>query len=977
MGTGASALPAKVPKDDEDECEDEVAGCGDYEEEDVEFPVDTVKKYARGEEEQAKAQRVIAEWVRQKSTDHEEVEAEAEEILKDALSAFVSLKPEMYSKGIELLMSSIPIPNGETALRAAVRCAGRELMYQILAVIPPESIESLKDPDWLLQTACPCAFDPEECWKFKFFEEEMLPRGKAALIASLSEKDADGRCRILVDQFDNQNLAGMAYVLSLGAESEGVLLKEEAEEVQRVFKLCRAEMDKWPAHVRLCKAIARGDAKEVKEVLAEADVNQDQGDDGQTVSPLALALRRLWEQAWGRCIFRFTLPSSYDVVLSKSNLEVVKVLLAAPGIDVNRGAYAYGWHGAHVRVSALGMAMIDELDTGACYHHPQADRALIAPRKDILQLLLDHPDTDLEHAFLQQGEEGGRETCGALGLLDRDYRAGKDYAAAQMLMQAGALMTPGWKTNLAELDQAVKDVKEDMEKSLQEEKEKTKSSPREDSINEELNYTPYEKRDGVLVVEGITMTQSWMPRDPPISAILQSRLKDLEGVKEWYSVVSKGSNVLTQPRCFPPNFCRAAAALMKMKTNLGKVGVVKVLDFLEFFEFNRAKFPSHPFWEKTVNPFGRPQSKPFYDMLKLEKAFNNELHERLDEASAARADAPEEKIANSCWAADKTEKGYAEVVSSFSRYGSVASKRHGGIHISKSLKIPNCCSTISDNTLRVERQRDSRDSLRSSPRSSIRTSRTPSPYRCRSLPATPRMSVAQRLWEPRRKEFQERLDAAGAAYPENIEAGNDLYPRLPSEPLATSSGAPGYAGGGTGGSSGRHARVAKYQSCRCGNSLMPDAVYCRHCGVKRAECEASDPASSPGNLAAPQAGFGLAPAALAPAPPAPAFSSRPLGHGVSDRDRDRDWLDGRSPKANPRAASFQRLNGFLLRTHMTSLLSALAEDGWLEAWEKERLCCRAREPDSKWAQTFLRIYMRFMETDDVASFVAALKAQIA
>ena len=43
----------------------------------------------------------------------------------------------------------------------------------------------------------------------------MLPRGKAALIASLSEKDADGRCRILVDQFDNQNLAGMAYATSL------------------------------------------------------------------------------------------------------------------------------------------------------------------------------------------------------------------------------------------------------------------------------------------------------------------------------------------------------------------------------------------------------------------------------------------------------------------------------------------------------------------------------------------------------------------------------------------------------------------------------------------------------------------------------------------------------------------------------------------------------------------------------------------
>ena len=34
-------------------------------------------------------------------------------------------------------------------------------------------------------------------------------------------------------------------MLSLGAESEGVLLKEEAEEVQRVFKLCRAEMATW------------------------------------------------------------------------------------------------------------------------------------------------------------------------------------------------------------------------------------------------------------------------------------------------------------------------------------------------------------------------------------------------------------------------------------------------------------------------------------------------------------------------------------------------------------------------------------------------------------------------------------------------------------------------------------------------------------------------------------------------------------
>jgi len=83
-----------------------------------------------------------------------------------------------------------------------------------------------------------------------------------------------------------------------------------------------------------------------------------------------------------------------------------------------------------------------------------------------------------------------------------------------------------------------------------------------------------------------------------------------------------------------------------------------------------------------------------------------------------------------------------------------------------------------------------------------------------------------------------------------------------------------------------------------------------------------------------------------------------------------------SPKGGARVASFVRLNGFLLRTHITSLLSALAEDGWLEAWEKERLCSSARDAESRWAQSFLQIYMRFVETDDVATFVAGLKAQV-
>jgi len=67
----------------------------------------------------------------------------------------------------------------------------------------------------------------------------------------------------------------------------------------------------------------------------------------------------------------------------------------------------------------------------------------------------------------------------------------------------------------------------------------------------------------------------------------------------------------------------------------------------------------------------------------------------------------------------------------------------------------------------------------------------------------------------------------------------------------------------------------------------------------------------------------------------------------------------------------------LLRTHITSLVSALAEDGWLEAWEKEQLCHQAREGTQPWALAFLQVYMRFMEMDDVPMFVAGLRAQLA
>lgn len=86
---------------------------------------------------------------------------------------------------------------------------------------------------------------------------------------------------------------------------------------------------------------------------------------------------------------------------------------------------------------------------------------------------------------------------------------------------------------------------------------------------------------------------------------------------------------------------------------------------------------------------------------------------------------------------------------------------------------------------------------------------------------------------------------------------------------------------------------------------------------------------------------------------------------------------GKGPAAvDPRNASFVRLNTFLLRTHITSLISALAEDGWLESWEKERLCRQARDDSGTWTLVFLRSYTRFMEKDDVQGFVESLRNQI-
>jgi len=109
------------------------------------------------------------------------------------------------------------------------------------------------------------------------------------------------------------------------------------------------------------------------------------------------------------------------------------------------------------------------------------------------------------------------------------------------------------------------------------------------------------------------------------------------------------------------------------------------------------------------------------------------------------------------------------------------------------------------------------------------------------------------------------------------------------------------------------------------------------------------------------------------------YISGSRAHGARDKacTGTKSSLQECSAAVGPRAVSFLRLNGFLLRTHMTSLIAALAEGGWLEVWEKERLCHYARDDAQAWALTFLRIYSRFMQTADVQVFVADLRAQLA
>lgn len=308
-------------------------------------------------------------------------------------------------------------------------------------------------------------------------------------------------------------------------------------------------------------------------------------------------------------------------------------------------------------------------------------------------------------------------------------------------------------------------------------------------------------------------------------------------------------------------------------------------------------------------------------------------------------------------------------MSSYNMFGNIAAKRHNYMVHHKETHVPDDRCTIYEKVMCLrDKDKDLLKSVSSSsrglltPRWSTARSRTPS--RPRSMPGTPRSATPNGL---RRSDSRERYQVPAAVYDSHsrydaeVELGRSGIDTFAVEHIGADSFAIGAAAG---------------RSRTSASNVPVAAPLAPSLTPARADARAQV-SSSTGS-----AGAGAQPPIRTP--PAYAkgsgydyFGSRGGYAGTPTLSRYPPDNFGRPPvQADARATSFVRLNNFLLRTHVTSLVSALAEDGWLEAWEKERLCAQAREDSPAWAQAFFRGYMRFMESEDVPAFVASLRSQI-
>jgi len=317
---------------------------------------------------------------------------------------------------------------------------------------------------------------------------------------------------------------------------------------------------------------------------------------------------------------------------------------------------------------------------------------------------------------------------------------------------------------------------------------------------------------------------------------------------------------------------------------------------------------------------------------------------------------------------------FGEVVSSYNMFGNSAAKRHNHMMFHQETHMPDNVCTIHDKVA-ILREKDPLKSASSStcrglvtPRWTAR-SRTPSPLsigtrRHRSLPSTPRASTptngARFLKD--HAEYGDYLGEVGGAVaqPDGGKYDN-LWQR--GSRYAAGAGVESFAVDNLAGET---------FTAGSRNFSTPARGAVGVAAAPPSEAAASLPGVPASTPVRPQAVRSSYPYSAGTAVPFLGQASY-AGYGTGT-----DSAAGKvaSAPSDPRAASFVRLNNFLLRTHITSLVSALAEDGWLEPWEKERLCSQAREDSQAWTQGFFRIYMRFLETEDVNVFVASLRAQI-
>lgn len=640
-----------APEEEELEGED-YEGC---------FPDASFTRFMRGKLPKEEVQEAVRKWVQEQIAESEEDQNDQKRsIWRDALRACQGRSPRSktsYLKAIDLLVETIGKDDPEIILISGLQVSGiPDFAYALLESLP--EVQTFSNGSYLevlMEFYPPYVESYQQSWAMEFWHKEVLPRAKEAIVERLKEKNDEGRCKVLFDSFDGTMLHSMGEWLRLGADPVGFLEPEEVEEFLKLHRQVEDYWPRWPAHLDLVKAIATRDKVALSSALDKANLNEDAIDgDSKTASLLVLSMWKCWQRRWSEILLerQHIVMDGKTVWLPYDDLEIFKMILARPDIDPNVGAYSYGWHGSHVRATALGMALLADLDTGCCDHLLEGDSLLVAPRREIVEVLANDPRVDLEDVFFEHYEEGGDVWLSALTFMQCKSYGAIDMASAMVLMKAGALMSPGWVKLLEDLDQGLqKDLNEELQQQLIQEQEEAGNVRQLQRTNLQ-GYTLFEDNSHVLRMNK--------------SEILKSRIEGEKEVKEWYGIVKKGSLVFTWPKSFPPNYCRAAHALdSAFRKSLGRGVVCCILDFLPFYEFNRRRVPRSTF-HKQVDVFGRPVAPCIYDMNQFQGKIQKKLQEeeeeceilegeRDEEAEAEEAGAKKEEfpeINETCWAQD-------------------------------------------------------------------------------------------------------------------------------------------------------------------------------------------------------------------------------------------------------------------------------------------------------------------------------------